>query len=121
MPNSPEYKVAALLDYYQELSSLPFDLFANVSYTWQDDIIFNINQHPDLTQDAYGITNLRLGVSDKSGRYEVSLFGNNVFDESYVSDMLDASVISLGTGQYLAHVLPRNSQRYWGVKAKFNF
>ncbi|QFU75754.1 TonB-dependent receptor [Halioglobus maricola] len=121
LPNSPEYKVAALLDYYQELDSLPFDLFANISYTWQDDIIFNINQHPDLTQDAYGLTNLRFGVSDKSGRYEVSLFGNNVFDESYVSDMLDSSVISLGTGQLLAHVLPRNSQSYWGIKAKYNF
>jgi len=120
LPTSPEWKYTAILDYQLELNSAPFDFFANVLYTWQDEVIFNINQHPLLREDSYGITNLRAGIIDKSNRYEVTAFVNNAFDESYRGQMGDLRPLYDGK-KAVIHVIPRNAQRYWGVKVKFNF
>lgn len=117
--NSPETKFTVVLDYRQPLGSTSLDFFANGAYTWQDDIIFNINQRPELRQDSYGLTNLRFGISAQNGRYEITAFVNNLFDKFYRGDMQDIGIIFSDTT--LAHLVPRNSQRYFGLKAKFNF
>jgi iron complex outermembrane receptor protein len=38
----------------------------------------------ELTQDSYGLASLRAGWTSKSGSYSVSVFGKNLFDESYL-------------------------------------
>ena len=121
LPNSPETKYTVMLDYRRPLGSTSIDFFANALYRWQDDVIFNINQQPSLDQESYGIADLRFGISDQNGRYEITAFVNNVFDEFYRGDSLDLSVLFQGTGSALAHLVPRNSQRYYGLRTKLNF
>lgn len=122
LPNTPEWKYTAVLDYDHSLDSMPFDLFANVIYTWQDDIRFGIDQDPVAIQDSYGVTNLRVGIRDKDESYEITAFINNAFDESYVGGIGDGRILFAGTSDpALIHTVPRNSQRYWGLKAKLNF
>ncbi|MEH6571220.1 MAG: TonB-dependent receptor, partial [Halioglobus sp.] len=120
LPNSPEWKFTAMLDYFQTLESMPFDLIANVVYVWQDEVRFGIAQDPLTVEDSYGLTNLRAGIVDKENRYELTAFVNNAFDESYRSDMLNASSLYGGSTAIL-HINPRNAERYFGVRAKFNF
>ena len=67
-----------------------------------------------------GVANLRIGIRDKSERYEVTVFGNNIFDEDYVGDTADARAL-YGGSVVLLQTVPRNSQQYWGVKARYNF
>lgn len=119
LPNTPEWKYTLALHYDQSLDGMPFDIFANFAYTWQDETRFEVDQNPLLIQDGYGIANLRLGMLDKDERYEVTAFVNNLFDEVYAGDLIDASLLFRDTA--VLHMLPRNSQRYIGVKAKFNF
>jgi iron complex outermembrane receptor protein len=122
LPNTPEWKYSIVLDYDQTIESLPFDVFANASYTWQDEVRYGIDQNPLTTQDSYGITNLRAGIRDSAGRYELTAFVNNLFDESYVGGMGDARFLYGGTSDpALLHTIPRNSQQYWGLKAKYSF
>lgn len=118
---SPEWKYTAMLDYRIPFDSLPFDGFANVIYTWQDDVIFNIDQDPNLTQGSYGLTNLRLGLQDKEDRYKLTFFVNNLFDEAYAGSKVNATQVFLPSSPSIAQVLPRNAQRYAGVQARYNF
>ena len=121
LPNSPKWKYTALLDYEYPLNSLPFDGFANVIYTWQDDVRFGIDQDPLTTQKSYGVTNLRIGIKDNSERYEISAFVNNLFAEHYVGDQLNLSSFFPPGTTAIIQTVPRNAQRYWGMKAKLNF
>ena len=52
LPNSPEWKYTAALDYQQELTGLPFNFFANAIYTWQDEVRYGIQQSPLTVQDS---------------------------------------------------------------------
>jgi len=121
LPNSPKWKYTALLDYRYPLKRFPFDGFANVIYTWQDDVRFGIDQDPLTKQSSYGVTNLRIGVKDKSERYEISAFVNNLFAEHYVGDELNLSSFFPPGTTAIIQTVPRNAQRYWGVRAKLNF
>jgi len=121
LPNSPEWKYTAMLDYEYPLDNFSFDGFANVIYTWQDDVRFGIDQDPLTTQDSYGLTNLRIGIKDKSDRYELSAFVNNLFAEHYVGDQLNLSSFFPTGTTAIIQTVPRNAQRYWGVRAKLNF
>ena len=120
LPYTPETKYTVALDYDQPLDTMSFDVFANAIYTWQDDSRFRIDQNPLTVHDSYGVANFSVGIRDKSERYEITAFVNNAFDKNYVGDMLDARFLFGGTPA-LFHMVPRNSQRYFGLKAKFNF
>ncbi len=120
LPVSPKWKYTVMLDYRVPFASLPFNGFANVIYTWQDDVFFNINQDPVSTQDSYGLTNLRIGVTDKEERYQVSFFVNNLFDEAYAGSRFNLTGLYT-PGQSIGQVLPRNAQRYAGVQARYSF
>ena len=120
LPVSPEWKYTAMLDYKIPFDSLPFDGFANIIYTWQDDVIFNINQDPSLTQGSYGLTNLRLGLNDKGERYRLTLFANNLFDDAYASNKINLTQL-FAPGLTIGQILPRSAQRYVGVQARYNF
>ena len=120
LPNSPEWKYTVALQFEQGLSSLPFDLYANVLYVWQDEIQFGLTQAPATREDSYDIANLRLGLIDKNDRWEVTAFVNNVFDESYRSELIDFGVL-FGNTEALVHITPRNAERYAGLTAKLSF
>jgi iron complex outermembrane receptor protein len=120
LPVSPKWKYSAMLDYKIPFESLPFNGFANLIYTWQDDVIFNINQDPVSSQGSYGVANLRVGLNDKNERYRLTFFVNNLFDETYAGNRFNVS------GLYqpypaIGQILPRNAQRYAGVQARYNF
>jgi iron complex outermembrane recepter protein len=120
LPSAPEWKYAIFLEYQHYLDSMPFDGFLGVNYSWQDDVTFDINQDPNLYQDSYGIANLRLGIVDKSSRYKLTAFVNNLFDQQYTSGMRNGSQL-YGDQNAFAQMLPRNAFRYWGVNAQYNF
>ena len=120
LPIAPDWKYSVVLDYQHEFESLPFNGFAVFDYFWQDDVIFAITQDPLEVQSDYGIANLRLGLTDKRDRYQVSFFVNNLFDETYTAGTWNAAVMFAGREAVLGSV-PRNSQRYAGVTAILNF
>jgi len=120
LPNAPEWKYTAILDYQKPLASMPFDLFANASYLWQSETRFDINQGPRTVQDSYGVADLRLGIADKAGRYEITAYVNNLFDEFYVGNLGDFSFL-YGGSTALVHMVPRNAQRFVGLNCRFFF
>ena len=121
LPNAPKWKYNLLGDYRLELGSMPFYGFINVGYVWQDKVNFTLTQNPLTVQDSNGVANASIGINEKaSDLYRVSLFVNNLTDESYTVGMQDAREL-FGNKTALVQILPRSSQRYCGVRVKYSF
>lgn len=118
--NSPDLKVNLAGEYVLPLNSMPFDGFVNFSYQWQDDFHFDLLANPSGQQDAYGIFNLSLGIRSKEDSYRATLFVNNLFDQSYLSNW-DSYQGFFGGADVQRHMIPRGAQRYAGIRLKLDF
>lgn len=121
LPNAPEWKYNLDADYHMELESMPFYGFFNIGYTWQDDINFALTRDPFAEQDSYGTASASIGINERdSDLYRVTLFVNNLTDESYSAYKVDSRQL-FGGKDAIVQNLSRGSQRYYGVRVKFNF
>lgn len=119
--NSPDLKFTLNADYRMPLGSLPFDGFINANYNWQDDIVFDLLQNPLTRQDSYGTFNLNVGIVEaEDARYKVTIFVQNLFDEDYAASIADISGL-YGGSPTVFQFLPRNAQRYAGVRLRYGF
>ena len=71
------------------LWNLPLDdqraFYFRPSYTWRSKTYFEDN-NPNYTQGAYGLFNLRTGVTFDRGRWDVALWGANLANKKYLID-----------------------------------
>ncbi|MFK7975231.1 MAG: TonB-dependent receptor [Halioglobus sp.] len=121
LPNAPGWKYYVAANYTLPLGDLPFEGFVDLSYNWQDDAHFGLANSPLTEQESYGIANLSIGITERdSGRYQVTLFVNNLADESYRNAVADIRALY---GEKLAIVqnLPRDSERYFGARLRYEF
>ena len=118
LANSPDLKYTVGATYERDLSNLPFGLFANLNYQWQDDVNFDLFLSPLRTQDAYGLLNASIGiVESRRGAYKLTFFGQNLTDQRYVSGLADARNI-YGGAPVLLQIQPRNARTFYGVRLK---
>ncbi len=68
------------------------------------------------TGKAQNRTDLRLSVTDKSGRYEWGVYANNVFDNQYVSGVNNLTANTFGTP-----FVSVSEPMFWGSDIKINF
>ncbi|SLK10708.1 TonB-dependent receptor [Novosphingobium mathurense] len=115
LSNAPKFKYAVSGNYETTLPGLPFDGFIQADWVHQSSVQFDLLGNPALRQDGYGILNGSIGIQDgDGGRYRVSLFVNNLFDKSYAASLAVAQGDSVGNT--VTQVLPRDAQRYFGVR-----
>ena len=110
-PGAPQRNVSAGLQYDFALSAT-WSAFARADYSYVSSTRYKFGQIDPLVvlQDAYDLTNLRLGL--QRGDLAVELFGRNVTDERAVVNTTDPS---LGDRQYLAR------PRELGVELRYSF
>ncbi len=119
--NSPDLKFSLNADYRIPMGSLPFDGFINANYNWQDKVIFDLLQNPLTRQDSYSTFNLNAGIVERdSGRYKITLFVQNLFDEDYASSIADLGGL-YGGSTAIFQFLPRNAQRFAGIRLRMGF
>lgn len=114
--NTPDLKYNVAVNYAMDFDSLPFDAYWRLGYVWQDDVVFQLNHDPFSVQDSYGLLDMTLGLVDKQGRYEVSLYGKNLTDEEFYNNLQESRVIARTFGYS-----SRASERYYGVSVRVNF
>lgn len=56
------------------------------SYTWQSEVYFDNSQRDLISEDAYGLLNLNLGLDLPGDRFSVEAYGTNLLDEEYIID-----------------------------------
>ncbi|MCL5247052.1 TonB-dependent receptor [Cellulophaga sp. 20_2_10] len=60
-------------------------VFLRPTYTYKSKVFFEETNLPNISQDGYGLLNIRTGVTIED-RYEISLFATNVLDEEFIID-----------------------------------
>ena len=92
LPNSPELNVNGVVRYQWPLSA---GLYADVmvDFNYQDEMTFDIVRQPqEAREDSYWLWNARAGVGAASGTWTLSLWGKNLSDERYRTQVLFSSV-----------------------------
>jgi iron complex outermembrane receptor protein len=113
MVGAPDFNVSALARY--EWPALNGTLAVQTSGTYQQEIWYDIQNHPISKEDGYTIVNFRTSYTSGDDAWEVYAFVNNAFAEEYKSYTFDFTGL-FGFNQQAAG-LPR----WWGVGAHFNF
>ena len=106
LPNSPNYKVSATVEWYFDFGSLGI-VIPRYDLAWTDDLFFDpsngigvspnaeggFGKLPELTlgQAAYALHNLRLSYRNAESTAEVSLWARNLTDQRYKNYGFDAT------------------------------
>lgn len=92
LPNSPEVNFNARINYRWDIgSSFYGDVL--VAAAFKDDLSYDIvRQPPETLEDGYWLLDARLSISAVNGRWSVYLWGKNLSDERYRTQVLTSSV-----------------------------
>lgn len=122
LPNSPKFKFNL-----GATAEVPFGddnkAIITLNYQHQSDVNFDLLGNPLLTQKAYGIFNV--GIGAEVGPFRATVFVNNLFNKHYAGGLADNFGTLGGSATNPANVvyqvLPRDSQRFFGIKLQYNF
>ncbi|MGB7406534.1 MAG: TonB-dependent receptor [Pacificimonas sp.] len=81
----PEHSAAGGIDISYELGD-GIDLSLTPTVTYRSRVFFEIPNDPAISQGGYTLANLRGGVSFGDGRYAITGFATNLFDEEFIID-----------------------------------
>ena len=90
LANAPELKTHAALQY--ERSTSFGSLYARTDWTWTDEYFTNPNHDPRQLQSSFSLLDARAGV--RFGQWDVSIWGENLFDETYVTQSLVSNLFT---------------------------
>ena len=119
MPNTPELKAYVNGRYDHEFASGKHRGFVQVSYSWQDDVQFSLDQNPATIQEAYGLLNASIGFGSQDDRYLLTLFGRNLTGEDHVASMFQ-DFITTGS-RNIVHFRPKNADTLLGASLRVRF
>ena len=114
---TPKWSLNAYAAFDIPTQGLPFDFYGLANYSYKDDVQFTLNQDDLQRQEGYDLVDVTFGLRDKNDRYEVFVYGKNIFDQAYVADSFEA----FGALGRRVIRLSRNSQAYYGAGVKINF
>ena len=119
-PLSPEWKFTANFDYTHPLGSSQLLGVFSGAYTYQSKINYSLSADPLTIQGGYGIANFSFGIRQADGKWEVMAFINNAFDQHYYRNMAN-SFSTYNNQLAIQAYLPRDFERYAGVRATYKF
>jgi iron complex outermembrane recepter protein len=92
---SPEYSASVSAEYTHELASAGA-IYVRGDYSWKDDAFYTPLNNPMVGQEAYGVVNASLGYMSPRGEWTVELYGRNLSDEQYLTNVYTASAVPAG-------------------------
>ena len=113
-PFAPEWSGSVYIAYEQPLgSSLVLRMRADSVY--KDEMYLDTDLDPNILQDGYFKINANVAIGAADGRWEVSLYGRNLTDETTYSFMLDSPA---SAGIFAAWI---EEPLVWGMQLRYNF
>lgn len=92
LPNAPDFTANAMIRYEWPISS---GLNADVMFATnhQGDLTFDVVRNPvEAREDGYWLADARIGIGSKDDRWNIALWGRNLTDERYRTQVLFSSV-----------------------------
>ncbi|MEL7547940.1 MAG: TonB-dependent receptor [Pseudomonadota bacterium] len=87
---TPEWSVSGLARYDHDLGDRG-SVYAQTSFSYKDDQFFSTDNDPIVGQEAYTVVNARFGYQTPDGRFGFAVFGKNITDETYLTNVFDLS------------------------------
>jgi iron complex outermembrane receptor protein len=115
---APRQKYSFAADYSHTLSSRLVG-FVQTNYQYQSSVYY-VAEDPQTFQGGYGIMNLGLGVRDDAGKWQIVAFVNNLFDKQYFPSLVNTAG-NFGNRIATQAIIPRDFDRYGGVRLSMNF
>jgi len=113
LPQAPSVSANALARYEFPLGAGVASIQGDLLYS--DDFCFTTLCAPVEEEKGYTVANARIGYGAPDGRWEVSAWVNNLFEEEYRVYAFDSSLFSgVVAGVY-------GKPRWYGVTASFRF
>ncbi len=120
LTNAPRWSYTLDAGYHRALDDMPFDLTADVSYSYRSSVFFAFGD-PNARQAGYGLLNLNLGLQTKDGRYEVTAFARNLLDKHFVSAIGTGFLDNNAAGAGYTQTLTSDAFRRVGVELRAHF
>ena len=119
LPFAPKHKLNVNADWKIPVTdALVVRLNGGVSYSSR--INFDIDQNPLAQQAPYALVDGQIALQSANDRWSIALIGKNLTDKFYTS-----FITPVGTGttalSYQRLQVPRDAQRYFGVRASFKY
>ncbi|MEM6909702.1 MAG: TonB-dependent receptor [Pseudomonadota bacterium] len=83
---TPEHSASGGIDASFPIGDGSVELFATPSVTYQSRVFFDQPNSDLISEDGYALVNVRAGVRFGDGRFAVTGFARNLFDEDYLID-----------------------------------
>jgi iron complex outermembrane receptor protein len=112
LPNAPEVTFNGLVRYAHLMTGGRL-LIPMIDFSYTDDMFKTVDNKPLLVSDSYWLLNARLAVR-LDDNWEISAWGKNLTDETYVAEAFDQEAISQMLYLY-------NMPLTWGVTASYSF
>jgi iron complex outermembrane receptor protein len=80
---------------------------------------YSLSQDPLTEQGSYGVLNGNVGMSMNDGRYQVTLFVDNILDKNHATNIFQDFVtgVSVNTLQFR----PKDAERVFGIALRGSF
>lgn len=113
LPRAPDLVLTLGLDW-----QLPVDVTGSVHLVadarYQSEVFFDQFNNPGVQQDAFTLANVRASWFSDDERVRVTVFGENVFDETYRSTVIRSTAL-IGTLDFFG------APRTWGAEVAYRF
>jgi outer membrane receptor protein involved in Fe transport len=113
-PFAPEWSGTLYVAYERPLGS-GLMLRMRADGVYKDEMFLDGDLDPNILQDDYFKINAYVAIGAADGRWEVSLYGRNLTDETTYSFMLDAPASAGIYGAWIEEPL------VWGMQFRYNF
>jgi iron complex outermembrane receptor protein len=120
LANAPRLKLNMGGTYNFPLGESGYGGIANLNVQYQSKVNFDLLGSPLTVQGGYGIVNGSIAVSNPARNLKLTLYVNNLLDKSY-SAFIGDNYGFYGNQHVMTQVLPRNSERYVGLRLRYDF
>ena len=120
LSNAPRTKLNLGATYNFPIGESGYSGIANLNAQYQSKVNYDLAANPLADQNGYGTVNGSLAFFNPAQDVKVTFYVNNLFDKSYASFVGDNYNV-FNNVHVLTQTLPRNSDRYFGVRMKYEF
>jgi iron complex outermembrane receptor protein len=119
-PQAPRWKWTANIDYLYRLDGKSFGIATTAAFSYQSTIRYALSQDPETEQKGFGILNLSLGLRANDRKWDLMAFVNNATDQHYYANISN-SAGTFGNKQATTALVPRDFDRYAGIRFSYNY
>jgi len=120
LSNAPRTKLNLGATYNFPIGESGYSGIANINGQYQSSVNYDLAANPLADQKGYGTVNGSIAFFNPSQDVKLTFYVNNLFDKSYASFVGDNYNV-FGNVHVLTQTLPRNADRYFGVRMKVDF